>query len=360
MDEERRHLDKEAVEKFSEKMWGNIGGAMTMSLCFLGERLGLYHALAEKGPVTSHDLAEHTGLDERWLREWLYQQACAGVIAHTEPTRFYLEPEAIEVLVNDESMYFVGGSLVTVMELARNAPNLQDSFRTGIGLSYDALGLDCAVGLDRMGGSFRRQRLIPELLPLLDGVIEKLEDGALVADVGCGVGTAPLLMAEAFPKSEFHGYDTSLHALAEARRHTDAAGLTNLFWHSPFEESLPQDNRFDFVTAFDVVHDTINPTGLLDAVYNSIKPDGTWLITDVAGKSSFEDNRNDHPLATILYGFSVLLCMSAGLSEPGGAGMGTLGFHEEAALQMTKAAGFTRFRKLEFDDAFNNHYEVRP
>ena len=360
MTEKRQVPDKEAIEKFSEKMWGHIGGAMTMSLCSLGERLGLYHALASLGLATSHDLAERTGLDERWLREWLYQQACAGVIAHADSERFYLEPEAIEVLANDQSMFFVGGSLVTVTELTRNAPKLQECFKTGIGLPYDALGHDCAVGLERMGGRFRRQRLIPELLPLLDGVIEKLEGGALVADVGCGVGTAPLVLAKAFPQSEFHGYDTSLHAIAEARRRTESAGLENLFWHDPFEDPLPQDNRFDFVTAFDVVHDTTNPAALIDAVYNSIKPDGTWLITDIAGKSSFEENLNEHSLANILYGFSVLICMSSGLSEPGGAGMGTVGFHEKVASQMTSDAGFTRFRKLEFDDVFNNHYEVRP
>ena len=351
---------QEAVEMFSEKIWNDIEGAMAMALCFLGEQLGLYRALVKTGPATSTDLAAHTGLHERWLREWLQQQACAGFIAYEGNGRFYLKPEAIEVLANEESLFFAGGGFTLAMALILNTPNLKSCFQTGLGLPYDALGVDCAVGLERLGGSWKRQKFVPEVLPLMDGVVEKLEQGALVADIGCGGGTATVAMAKAFPQSEFHGYDTSEHALTHARQQANSEGLTNLFWHNPEEEPLPDDGRFDFITAIDVVHDTTDPAGLIAAVYKAIKPDGTWFLTDIAGKSSFEENLNDHPFAGLIYAFSVLVCMSSGLSKPGGAGLGTAGFHEDLARQMTREAGFTRFRRLEVEDVLNNRYEVRP
>src|SRR5262245_16520510 len=212
MSEDKPMLDQEALEKFSEKVWTNIEGTITMALCFLGHQLGLYRALATTGAVTSTGLAEHTGLHERWLREWLQQQACAGLVAYEGNGRFYLKPEAIEVLVNEQSLAFAEGAFTTIMAQTRNAPNLKSCFQTGLGLPFDSLGLDWAVGFGRMGSAWQRQKLVPEVLPILDGVIEKLERGALVADIGCGVGEATMLMAQAFPRSEFHGYDTSQHA----------------------------------------------------------------------------------------------------------------------------------------------------
>jgi ubiquinone/menaquinone biosynthesis C-methylase UbiE len=360
MSQVKSEFNQEALEELSEQIWGHMGGAMTMALCFLGEQLGLYRALTATGAVTSAGLATHTGLHERWLREWLQQQACAGFVAYEGNGRFYLTPEAIELLANEDSLFFAGGGLTTVMALAVNAPNLKECFQTGLGLPYDALGFDCAVGLEGMGGAWYRQKLVSEVLTMMNGVVEKLERGALVADIGCGVGTATMVMAAAFPQSEFHGYDTSQHALVEARRRTADAGLTNLFWHDPTVEPLPDDGRFDFITTFDAVHDTTNPVGLIAAAYKALKPDGTWFITDIAGKSSFEKNLNEHPLAGMFYAFSVLICMSSGLAEPSGAGLGTVGFHEEMARQMTREAGFTQFRRLDIEDLFNNRYEVRP
>lgn len=359
MSEHTPIVNQEAVEQFNEKVWNNIMGTMTTALCCLGEELGLYKALAKTGAVSSTDLAAYTGLHERWLREWLQQQACAGLVAYEGNGRFFLKPEAIEVLANEDSLFFGGGALTAISALARHAPNLKSSFQTGLGLPYDSLGSDLAVGAGRMGSAWQRQKLVQELLPTIPGVVEKLEQGAVVADIGCGVGGAVLVMAQAFPRSEFHGYDTSQHALAEARQRTHSAGLSNLFWHNPAEEPLPDKGRFDFVTTFDVVHDTTDPKGLIAAVYKALKPEGTWFIQDFAAKSSFEENLNDHPAAGTFYAFSVLLCMSSALSEHGGAGLGTAGFHEDLARQMTSEAGFTHFRKLDTSDMFNNHYEVR-
>lgn len=360
MSQEQPMFDQTAVEKFSEKMGMILQDAMTMALCCLGEQLGLYQAMAQTGAVTSAELAASTHLHERWLREWLQQQACTGVLAYEGNGRFALRPEAREVLVNENSLLFAGGALTVVMDIVQNAPNLKHSFQTGLGLPYDTFGCSCAVGLDRMGSAWKRQKLVSDVLPQMKGVLDTLQQGALVADIGCGAGTALLVLAQAFPHSQFHGYDTSQHALAEARQRTSQAGLTNLFWHHPGEDLLPADRRFDLVTTFDVIHDTTAPAEVIAAVYKAVKPDGTWLLNDVTGKASFEENLRDHPLAGLFYSFSVLICMSAGLSQPGGAGLGTVGFHQDLAQQMTAAAGFTHFRRLEIEDPFNNYYEVRP
>ena len=360
MPNDRPLLDPDAVTAFSEKVWATIAGTRTTALCFLGDQLGLYRALAATGTVTSHDLALYTGLHERWLREWLHHQACAGFVAYAGDGRFYLTPEAIDVFTNENSLFFAGGGITTAMALVRTAPQLQQSFQTGLGLPYDAFGVDCAIGMERMGNAWKRQKLVPELLPLFGGVVEKLEQGALVADIGCGVGTALLVMAAAFPHSTFHGYDTSQYALAEAHQRTVGAGVTNVVWHHLHKTPLPNDHRYDFVTAFDVVHDTADPQGLITSVYHALKPDGTWCLIDMAAHASFEENLRQHPAAETYYAYSVLLCLSSSLSAPGGAGLGTAGFHEGLARQMTYVGGFRHFRKLDVVDDFNNYYEVRP
>ena len=274
--------------------------------------------------------------------------------------RFALAPEAVDVLTNPDSLFFAGGGVMAVMTLTKNVSAFTGCFQTGLGLAYDTLGVDCALGLDQMGGGWKRQKLVQDVLPMLDGVMEKLEQGALVAHIGCGPGTGAMVMASAFPQSTFHGFDTSRHAVHEAHQRSLAAGLANVFWHHLDDEPLPQDQRFDFITTHDVVHATTHPLDFIKAVYQAIKPNGIWYLTDIAGRSSFEENLRNHPLASMLYAFSVLLCMSSGLSKPGGAGLGTLGFHEAVARQMTREAGFASFRRLAVDDEFNNHYEVRP
>jgi ubiquinone/menaquinone biosynthesis C-methylase UbiE len=352
--------DPEAVEKFAEKVWRNIGGGLTSALCFLGDQLGLYRTLAETGPITSEELAAHTGLHERWLREWLHQQACVGMIAYGGNGRFHLTPEAIVVLADEDHLAFAGGGLTAVIALTEIAPKLQDSFQTGVGLPYDALGINGTLAMERMGNPWFRQQLVQEGLPELDGVVAKLEAGAMVADVGCGSGLSTIIMAQAFPQSQFHGYDTSQHALNRALHRAEELGVTNVHWHNPDEEPLPDDGRYDLITTFDVVHDTTDPAGLIAAISRAIKADGTWYLSDINSKPTFEENLADNPAAGLTYAYSVLLCMSAGLSEPNGVGMGTLGFHEEMARQMTAEAGFSRFKKLKMEDPTNSYYEVRP
>jgi ubiquinone/menaquinone biosynthesis C-methylase UbiE len=202
--------------------------------------------------------------------------------------------------------------------------------------------------------------LVPVALPALDGVVARLEAGVAVADVGCGAGVALIEMAKAFPRSRFHGYEISAHALDLAAANQREAGVDNVTFHDANDDPLPDDASLAFITTFDCLHDMAHPARIMQAIRRAIAPDGTWLIADIKSKPSFEENMRDNPMAGMMYGFSVMSCMSSALSEPGGAGLGTLGFTEEVARTMTREAGFTRFRVCDFEHPMNAYYEIRP
>jgi len=182
----------------------------------------------------------------------------------------------------------------------------------------------------------------------------------MAADVGCGAGVALVEMAKAFPRSEFHGWDISTHALARAEENRAAAGVTNVAFHDVRSEPLPQDGRFGFVTTFDCLHDMTNPAAVMRQIRAAIRPDGLWLIADIKAQGSYEAEVAKNPMTPMMYGISVLACMSSALSEPGGAGLGTLGLSEDLARQMTREAGFTSFEALDLDNPINAFYVVRP
>jgi SAM-dependent methyltransferase len=205
-----------------------------------------------------------------------------------------------------------------------------------------------------------RTMLVPVAIPALDGVAAKLETGAAVADVGCGAGVALIEMAKAYPRSEFHGFEIAKYALERAAANLAESGVCNVTFHDANGDALPADARFDFITTFDCLHDMANPALVIAAIRRAIKPDGTWLIADIKSHPTFEQNLAENPMAGMMYGFSVLSCMSSALSEPGGAGLGTLGFSEDVARTMTRDAGFTRFRTRDFENPMNAYYEVRP
>jgi 2-polyprenyl-3-methyl-5-hydroxy-6-metoxy-1,4-benzoquinol methylase len=167
-------------------------------------------------------------------------------------------------------------------------------------------------------------------------------------------------MAKAFPHSQFHGYDISKHALARAEANKDAAGVKNVTYHDAAVDRLPNNNSFDFITTFDCIHDMTHPMEMIHAIRKAIKPHGTWFIADPKSAPTFEENLEKNPMTALMYAFSVMGCMSSALSEPGGAGLGTLGFNEAVARRMTAEAGFSRFTRHDFENPLNAYYEVRP
>jgi 2-polyprenyl-3-methyl-5-hydroxy-6-metoxy-1,4-benzoquinol methylase len=353
-------LDPEKLKAYLGLIFGSLGGAMTSAMISLGDRLGLYRALADRGPVTSHELAAATGLKERWLREWLYQQAAAGVLEHRGQERFALSPEGAAVLADESHPAFGAGFFAHLPQTLGVVDKLPEAFRTGVGLPYDAFGPEGAAGIERGFAPWFRSMLVPVAIPRLPGVADVLRRGGSAADVGCGSGVAVLELAKAFPASTFHGYDISEHALARARENQRNAGVANARFHDARRESLPSDASLDFVTAFDCLHDMSHPERVMRAVRQSLRPDGVFLICDIKARDSFDENVRRNPMAAMMYGTSVLSCMSSALSEPDGLGLGTLGFPESLARKMCVEAGFSRFEPIDFGHPVNAFYVVRP
>jgi len=357
---ESQPIDMEKVQANAERVFGLLGGAVISGMIYLGDRMGLYRALQEVGTVTSEEFAQKTGLHERWIREWLQGQAAAGLIEYKGEGRFALAPEMAPVLAEENSPMFLAGGFCALPQQMAVLERLPESFKSGLGLRYDALGPEGARGVERLLAPWFRTQLVPVALPKLDGVVPKLEAGAKVADVGCGAGVALIEMTKAYPRSAFHGYDISKYALTRANENKARAGVRNVTFHDANGDALPGDTSFDFITTFDCIHDMANPGAVIRAIRQALKPDGTWLIADIHGKPTFEENLAANPLTALMYGFSVLCCMSSALSEPGGAGLGTLGFHEGVARAMTADAGFSRFKSHDFNNPINAYYEVRP
>lgn len=360
MSKEPRSVDPEKLGETAKQVFGLLNGAVTSALVYLGDDLGLYRALAEVGPIDAEGLARHTGLSERWVREWLYNQAAAQLVEHDAGQRFSLSPEAEAVLADEDHPAFGAGMFSQLPVQLGIAEKLRESFKTGVGLPYDAFGPEGARGVERGFAPWVRHFLVPVGIRAVPGLNERLEAGARVADVGCGAGAALLQLAAAFPKSEFHGYDISRHALARGEASKARAGATQVHFHDAAQDPLPGDHGFDLVLTFDCLHDMTHPQEMMGAIRKAIADDGVWMIADIKAHATFEENVERNPMASMMYGFSVLSCMSSALSVPDGAGLGTLGLHAERCETMAKQAGFGRFRRLDIDHPVNAFYEVRP
>lgn len=356
---ESASLDPAEIGTFSLNVWRYKQGELVSMMIHIGDRLGLYAALDGKGPTTAAELSERTGLNERWLFEWLRNQAAAEILEYSEGDRFTLTPVGSAVLVDEEgSLAFAAGAFGPPRG-EDFADALAQAFETGIGMSYQDAGPSAAHRTERMLGPWTRLALVPTIIPRLDAVKQKLEAGADVVDVGCGAGVALIALAEAFPNSRFHGYDPSSHAIDRANQKVAESGLANITLHCEGGEALPDVPSFDLAITLDCIHDMPHPARVIAAIRRALRGDGTWLIKDIRSHPDFTQNLAN-PLLAMFYGFSVTACMSSALSEPGGAGLGTLGFNPDVARHMTSEAGFTRFTQHDFQDPANLYYEVRP
>ena len=361
----RRDLDPNLLKMYSFLVFSKLEGAVTAGMIHLGDRLGLYQSLSSfSHPVTSDELAASLQLHPRWVQEWIHNQASARLIEVSIDEQgietYSMTPEAIVVLADELHPAFGMGMFHRLPQTMSGLTALPESFRTGIGLYYDSHGPEGAVGIERSFEPWSRSYLLPVVLPALDGAVSRLEGGALVADIGCGAGGAALRMAQAFPKSSVTGYDISRYALDRALEKKSIDETTNVHFVDPRVSPLPGDESLDLVTAFDCIHDMTHPQDVMAAIRGSLKPDGIWLLVDIKALDTFGENMAKNPMASLMYGISVMSCMSSAMSTVGGAGLGTLGLPESKAREMASAAGFSRFRKLDIEHSLNAFYEVRP
>jgi SAM-dependent methyltransferase len=354
-------MDDKKLRMFSFLVFTKLEGAVTAGMIHLGDKLGLYAVLRGAAtPLHSDELARRAGLHERWVREWAYNQAAACIIDCDDDERFSLSDEAAAVLAIPEHPAYGMGMFhrfPSTMDTLRVMP---ESFRTGLGHDYDSHGPDAAVGIERSFEPWNRTNLLPVVLPALEGVTERLAAGTTTADVGCGAGGALLLMAAAFPNSRFLGYDISNFALGRAEEKRREANAANVSFHDPRDEPLPNDASIGFITTFDCIHDMTHPFEMMQTLRRAITPDGTWLLVDIKAHDTFALNASENPMASLMYGISVLSCMSSAMSTPDGTGLGTLGLSAAKAEEMARAAGFGRFRRLDIDHPVNAFYEIRP
>ena len=359
--------DPDEVGLFAFNVWNYKQGELVSLMIHIGQRLDLYRTMAGLGPISSVDLAARTGLDERWLREWLFGQAAAGLLDHRAERGFELTDVGAAVLADDRSsLAYAAGAFTAPPPSPQIVEGMIESFRSGVGLSYDDRGPSAAHQTEQSLGPWVRLALVPTILPALEGVEETLAAGGVVADIGCGSGVALLAMANRYADAQFHGYDSSRHAIVRGRANLAAADLPGertaderVTFHLVDGAALPTDPTFDLVLTFDCLHDMTDPAGVAAAIRQAIRPDGTWLIKDIRCGDTFEANRKN-PMLAMMYGFSIEGCLASATSTPGGAGYGTLGLPPAVMEDLCRTAGFTRFRVHDFDDPANLYYEVRP
>ncbi|MFM8858098.1 MAG: methyltransferase domain-containing protein [Actinomycetota bacterium] len=360
-----REVDPNLLKLFQFQVFTKLEGAVTSGMIHLGDRLGIYKAMAAaQEPETGDLISQRCRLHPRWVREWLHNQAAARIIEVTYDEsgieHYSLTPEAVLVLADEDNPAFGMGMFHRLPQTMDSLRVLPDSFRSGIGHDYDSHGPDGAVGIERSFEPWSRSYLIPVVMPALEGMVDRLEKGANVADVGCGAGGAAIRLAKAFPHSRVVGYDISRHALDRAEIKRSEERADNVTFVDPRRDPLPDDGSLDLVTAFDCIHDMTHPLDVMKAIRKSLKRDGVWLLVDIKALDTFAENVAKNPMASLMYGISVMSCMSSAMSVEGGAGLGTLGLPESKARDMAIEAGFTRFRRLEIEHSLNAFYEVRP
>ena len=356
-------MDQSKIGDLSKRIMGAYEGALVSGMIYLGDEMGLYRAMHEQGPITSDEVAKRAGLHERFVREWLSLQAAAGLIAYEGDGLFHLSSEAGLLLAEEDEIRSMARWFDNFPQRTALLSEIPRSFKTGIGISWSDIEKGGTSGrvqwMERQLRPWYEQILVQEVLPELAGLIDELNSGVSVADVGCGSGVAVVTMAEAFPTSDFHGWEIAPLALDRCRENAIQSGVTNAFFHDVRDHRLPEDNSFSFIATFDCVHDMTSPDELASAIYNSMTPEGRWLIVDPTSKGSLEENIK-MPLAVFGYAASVAGCLQSGMSEPGGAGHGVFGLPAPAMQELTERAGFTRFRQLDIQHAMNSYYEVRP
>ena len=350
-------LDMQKLEQFVFKAVDEVGATLNAALVVMGDKLGLYRALAGAGGLTPAELASRTGTAERYVREWLNAQAAGGYVEYDPAEgRYTLPPEQTIALTDESSPAYLPGFFQIALGSVLDSPRIEQAMRSGDGVGWHEHVHDVHDGCERFFRPGYNANLVGSWLPALDGVVSKLERGARVADVGCGHGSSTILMAQAYPQSSFVGSDYHDGSIATARERAEEAGVADRVTFEAAPAGAYSGKGYDVVTMFDCLHDMGDPVGAARHVRETLDADGTWMIVEPAAGDHVEDNLN--PVGRAYYGFSTLLCTPASLSQDVGLALGAQA-GEKRIREVVEAAGFTRFRRAA-ETPLNFVFEVRP
>jgi SAM-dependent methyltransferase len=350
-------LDPEKLEQFVFRAVEEVGATLNAALVVMGDKLGLYRALAGAGGLTSVELARRTGVSERYVREWLNAQAAGGYVEYDPVSGNYtLAPEQTIALTDETSPAYLPGFFQLALGTVIDSPRITEAARSGTGVGWHEHSHDVFEGCERFFRPGYNASLVPSWLPALDGVVEKLTAGAKVADIGCGHGSSTILMAQAFPNSKFVGSDYHADSIETAQQRAHDAGVSERVRFETTPASSAAGEGFDLVTMFDCLHDMGDPVGASRQVREMLAPDGTWMIVEPMAGDRVEDNFN--PVGRAFYGFSTFLCTPASLSQDVGLALGAQA-GEARIGEVVAEGGFTRFRRAA-ETPFNLVFEARP
>jgi 2-polyprenyl-3-methyl-5-hydroxy-6-metoxy-1,4-benzoquinol methylase len=350
-------IDEAKLEQFMGQFVQDLGAALNAPLVMIGDKLGLYKAMADGEPVTPQQLAERTDCRERYIREWLCAQAASGYIEYdaAEGT-FHLPPEQAMALAQEDSPAFIPGAFQLAAAVVKDEPQIAERFRSGEGFGWHEHNHDLFAGTERFFRPGYLANLVSSWLPSLDGVVEKLTEGALVADIGCGHGASTTLMAQAFPASRFIGSDYHEGSIKEARAAAERAGVAD---RVTFEVASAKDfggGPFDLVCVFDALHDMGDPVGAAKHVREQLADDGTWMVVEPRAGDAVEENLN--PVGRVYYSASTMLCTPASLSQEVGLALGAQA-GQRGLTAVLNEGGFSRVRRAA-ETPFNIVLEARP
>ena len=351
-----RQPDPQKLDALVGRMVGELGACVTGATVLLGDQLGLYKAMADGVPVTPESLARKTGYKERYLREWLSAQAAAEYIDYNdEDGTFSLSPEQAMAFAEEDSPAFFGGAFEIMQSIWLDEPKIAEVFRTGAGVGWHDHSQCLFRGTERFFRPGYNAHLVEEWIPAIDGLKDKLEHGARVADVGCGHGASTILMAKAFPSAKLTGFDYHGPSIERARAAAKEAGVDD---RVTFEQASAKDfpaRDYDLVAMFDCLHDMGDPVGAGRHVRETLAPDGTWMIVEPFAHDTLKENLN--PVGRIFYGASTMVCTPASLSQEVGLGLGA----QAGEIRLRKVAmdaGFSHFRRAT-ETPFNMVFDVR-
>ncbi len=349
-------VDTDKLMEFVFRAVEEVGATLNTALVVMGDKLGWYRALAGTDGLTSSELAARTGTSERYVREWLNNQAAGGFVAYDPATgRYTLPPEQTVALTDPDSAAYLPGFFQIALGSLMDTPRIIEAAGRGNGMGWHEHTSDVHEGCERFFRPGYNAHLLAEWLPALDGVIAKLERGARVADVGCGHGASTILMAKAFPNSTFVGSDYHERSIETARARAQEAGVADRIEFSAESAQEFGGGGYDLVTMFDCLHDMGDPVGAARRVRQMLASDGTWMIVEPHAGDRTEDNFN--PVGRAYYGFSTLLCTPASLSQEVGLALGAQA-GEARIREVVTAGGFTRFRRAA-ETPFNLVFEAR-